>query len=92
MRRIGECSPYSVGRRLLEAHAAASEQAGIYKLTSRLFTDNAASRAAHLAAGFEEVGIQRRHGKLDGEWKDCVLVELLLGEAAAGAPSGGQAD
>ena len=71
-----------VGRRLLDALAAASEQAGLYKLTSRLFADNAASRAAHLAAGFEEVGIQRRHGRLDGEWKDCVLVERLLGEAA----------
>jgi L-amino acid N-acyltransferase YncA len=77
-----------VGRRLLEALAAACEQAGIYKLTSRLFTDNAASRAAHLAAGFAEVGIQRRHGKLDGEWKDCVLVERLLGEAADEAPRG----
>ena len=71
-----------VGRRLLDALVAASEQAGLYKLTSRLLADNAASRAAHLAAGFEEVGIQRRHGRLDGEWKDCVLVERLLGEAA----------
>ena len=71
-----------VGHRLLEELAAASEEAGLYKLTSRVFTDNAASRAAHLAAGFEEVGVQRRHGKLDGEWKDCVLVERLLGEAA----------
>ncbi len=71
-----------VGRRLLDALVAASEQAGLYKLTSRLFADNAASRAVHLAAGFEEVGIQRRHGRLDGEWKDCVLVERLLGEAA----------
>jgi L-amino acid N-acyltransferase YncA len=34
-------------------------------------------------AGIGEVGIQRRHGRLDGEWKDCVLVERLLGEAAA---------
>ena len=32
-----------------------------------------------------EVGVQRRHGRLDGEWKDCVLVERLLGEAADGA-------
>ena len=71
-----------VGRRLLDALVAASEQAGLYKLTSRLFADNAASRAAHLAAGFDEVGIQRRHGRLDGEWKDGVLVERLLGEAA----------
>ena len=36
----------------------------------------------HRAAGFAEVGVQRRHGRLDGEWKDCVLVERLLGEAA----------
>jgi phosphinothricin acetyltransferase len=68
-------------RQLLAALADASEQAGLYKLTSRVFIDNAASRAAHLAAGFEEAGIQRRHGRLDGQWKDCVLVEQLLGPA-----------
>jgi hypothetical protein len=37
--------------------------------------------APRYTAGFEEVGVQRRHGKLDGEWKDCVLVERQLGEA-----------
>jgi L-amino acid N-acyltransferase YncA len=72
-----------LGRRLLEALAAESERQGLYKLTSRVFTTNAASLAAHRAAGFVEVGIQRRHGRLDGEWKDCVVVERLLGEAAA---------
>ena len=71
-----------IGRRLLDAVSAEAERAGLYKLTSRIFTDNGPSRAAHLAAGFEEVGIQRRHGRLDGRWKDCVLVERLLGEAA----------
>jgi L-amino acid N-acyltransferase YncA len=71
-----------LGRQLLAALCEAAEAAGLYKLTSRVFADNAASRAAHLAAGFEEVGIQRRHGRLDGEWKDCVLVERLLGDAA----------
>jgi L-amino acid N-acyltransferase YncA len=73
---------HGLGRRLLEALCDASADAGLYKLTSRIFSDNAASRAVHLSAGFEEVGIQRRHGRLDGEWKDCVLVERLLGEAA----------
>ena len=72
-----------LGRALLEALSAESARAGLYKLTSRIFTDNGASRAVHVAAGFEEVGVQRRHGRLDGEWKDCVLVERLLGEAAA---------
>ena len=50
--------------------------------SSRVFADNAASRAVHRAAGFEEVGIQRRHARLDGRWRDCVLVERLLGDAA----------
>ena len=72
-----------VGRALLVALCDDAERAGYYKLTSRIFTSNAASRALHRAAGFEEVGVQRRHGRLDGEWRDCVLVERLLGEAAA---------
>jgi L-amino acid N-acyltransferase YncA len=71
-----------VGLALLRALCEAAERAGYYKLTALLFTTNAASRALHRAAGFDEVGIQRRHGRLDGEWRDCVLVERLLGEAA----------
>jgi L-amino acid N-acyltransferase YncA len=73
---------HGLGRRLLTELCAESERRGLYKLTSRVFTDNHASRAAHRAAGFEEVGVQRRHGRLDGQWKDCVLVEKLLGKAA----------
>jgi L-amino acid N-acyltransferase YncA len=72
-----------LGRALLEALCDEAAGRGFYKLTSRVFTDNAPSRAVHVAAGFEEVGVQRRHGRLDGRWKDCVLVERLLGEAAA---------
>jgi phosphinothricin acetyltransferase len=77
-----------LGRRLLEELCAESARRGLYKLTSRIFADNLASRASHRAAGFVEVGIQRRHGRLDGEWKDCVLVERLLGDAAAESPAG----
>jgi phosphinothricin acetyltransferase len=71
-----------VGRALLEALAEAAEASGYHKLTSRVFTTNAASLALHRACGFTEVGVQRRHGRLDGEWKDTVLVERLLGDAA----------
>jgi L-amino acid N-acyltransferase YncA len=77
----GAAQGRGVGRALLEALSEAAERAGYYKLTSRIFASNAASRAVHRAAGFEEVGIQRRHGRLDGEWRDCVLVERLLGDA-----------
>jgi L-amino acid N-acyltransferase YncA len=71
-----------LGRDLLIELCAAAERHGIYKLTSRVFSDNHPSLAAHRAAGFEEVGVQRRHGQLDGQWKDCVLVERLLGPAS----------
>ena len=71
-----------VGVQLLNALAYAAEQAGYYKLTSRVFTTNHASLALHRAAGFTEVGVQRRHGRLEGEWKDTILVERLLGDAA----------
>ena len=70
------------GRALLEALVAAAEARGLYKLTSRVLTTNAASLALHRAAGFEVVGIQRRHGRLDGQWRDCALVERLIGDAA----------
>jgi phosphinothricin acetyltransferase len=73
-----------VGSALLAALAEAAEAAGYHKLTSRVFTTNAASLALHRSSGFTEVGIQRRHGRLEGEWKDTVLVERLLGEAARG--------
>jgi phosphinothricin acetyltransferase len=71
-----------VGLALLNALADAAEAAGYYKLTSRVFTTNRSSLALHRAAGFTEVGVQRRHGRLEGEWKDTVLVERLLGDAA----------
>jgi L-amino acid N-acyltransferase YncA len=72
-----------IAKRLLSELASPAERRGIYKLTSRIFTTNRASLALARACGFEEVGIQRRHGRLDGEWKDCMLVERLLGEALA---------
>lgn len=71
-----------LGCTLLRELCEVAERGGFYKLTARIFATNAASRAVHAAAGFHEVGVQRRHGRLDGEWRDCVLVERLLGDAA----------
>jgi phosphinothricin acetyltransferase len=62
-----------------------AEPRGFTKLISRIFPENDASRALCGSLGFREVGIYKRHGKLDGVWKDCVIVEKLLGEAATGA-------
>jgi L-amino acid N-acyltransferase YncA len=71
-----------VGRIALEALCAEAERLGFLKLVSRIFPENAASLALHRKVGFREVGMYRRHGKLDGQWRDCVIVEKLLGEAA----------
>jgi phosphinothricin acetyltransferase len=52
---------------------------------SRIFPANAASRALCRCHGFREVGAYARHGRLDGAWRDVVIVERLLGEAPAEA-------
>jgi phosphinothricin acetyltransferase len=70
------------GRVAMIALLQAAEAAGYWKLLSRIFPENTASRALMAKLGFREVGTYRRHGKLDGVWRDCVIVERLLGEAA----------
>lgn len=60
---------------------------GFWKLVSRIFPENAPSRGLCRKVGFREVGVYYRHGKLDGEWRDTVIVERLLGEAAESAAS-----
>src|SRR3954454_10616906 len=70
------------GRAVLEALFRACEERGFWKLVSRIFPENEASLALARKTGFVEVGMSRRHGKLDGAWRDCVTVEKLLGEAA----------
>jgi L-amino acid N-acyltransferase YncA len=71
-----------LGRAALAALIAECEARGYWKLLSRIFPQNEASLALARSLGFREVGVYRRHGMLDGEWLDCVIVELLLGEAA----------
>src|SRR4029079_8400042 len=66
------------GRRAMEALIAAAETAGFWKLVSRIFVENEASLALMRRLGFREVGRYEKHGKLDGVWRDVVIVELLL--------------
>jgi phosphinothricin acetyltransferase len=75
------------GRLALDALIRACEERGFWKLTSRIFPENTTSLALHERLGFRRVGTYMRHGKVDGVWRDCVIVEKLIGEAAV-EPSG----
>jgi phosphinothricin acetyltransferase len=44
-----------------------------------VFPENTASLALLGKLGFRQVGVYRHHALLDGEWRDCVIVEKLLG-------------
>jgi phosphinothricin acetyltransferase len=66
------------GRAALEALCRAYAERGFWKIVSRIFPENTASLALHERCGFRVVGVYRRHGRLEGEWKDCVIVEKLL--------------
>jgi len=84
---IGEFSIYiheeargrGVGITLLNGLIDAAARAGLWKLLSRVFVENSASRALCLKAGFREVGVYEKHAQLDGVWRDVVIVERLLG-------------
>jgi L-amino acid N-acyltransferase YncA len=62
----------------LKALIAVAAGAGYWKLVSRIFVENRASRALIAAHGFREVGVYEKHAKLDGVWRDVVIVEREL--------------
>jgi L-amino acid N-acyltransferase YncA len=66
------------GRLAMTALLAAAEKAGFWKLVSRVFVENTGSRALLQAVGCREVGIYEKHGRLDGVWRDVVIVERLI--------------
>jgi L-amino acid N-acyltransferase YncA len=70
------------GRAAMDALVGECESRGMWKLLSRVFPENEPSRKLLARVGFREVGTYRRHGKLDGKWRDTVIVERLIGEAA----------
>jgi len=50
----------------------------IWKLVSRVFCRKRRQPDLVCALGFREVGIYQKHGKLDGQWRDVVIVERFL--------------
>ncbi|HEY1750724.1 MAG TPA: arsinothricin resistance N-acetyltransferase ArsN1 family A [Caulobacteraceae bacterium] len=87
-RGIGEFSVYvrrsargrGVGQAAMAALLEAARAGGLWKLTSRIFPENRASLSLMARMGFKEIGVHEAHGKLEGVWKDCVIVELVVPE------------
>jgi L-amino acid N-acyltransferase YncA len=88
---IGEATLYveraargsGAGRALMEDLATEATRRGLHKLVGKIFTSNEPSIALVHSCGWRDVGVHLRHGKLDAEWKDVLVVELLLGDPAA---------
>ena len=75
-----EARGLGTGRILLGALIDAALERGYWKLVSRVFPANVASRALCRACGFREVGVYEKHGWLDGRWVDVVIVERMIPE------------
>lgn len=80
---VGEVSVYvsttssgkGIGKKLLDELVNFAEQNNIWTLQAGIFADNLASIRLHEKGGFRMVGTREKLGKLDGAWKDVVLME-----------------
>ena len=66
------------GRVALDELIKEAKSRGFWKLVSRVFPENRASRALIASLGFREIGVYEKHGMLDGVWRDVVIVERHL--------------
>lgn len=67
-----------IGRALMKDLISDCERAGFWKLVSRVFVENTASRKMLQSIGFREVGTYVNHARLDGMWRNVVIVEFLI--------------
>jgi len=64
-----------IGSRLLESAIAESEKNGIWTLFASVFPENEITLRLHLGKGFRQLGVRHRIAKLDGVWRDTVVLE-----------------
>jgi len=64
-----------IGFALLEALIQAAERLDVWTIQAGVFPENGPSLALHERAGFRRVGTRERLGKVNGQWRDVVLLE-----------------
>lgn len=82
-----EARGLGVGKALLTALVAESEQQGLWTLQAGIFPENTASIRLHEAAGFRLVGRRERIGQLQGQWRDTVLLERRSATVGTATPT-----
>ncbi len=64
-----------IGAALLARLVESCDADGIWTVQAGIFPENTASLALHRRCGFRTVGVRERLGKLNGRWRDVVLLE-----------------
>ena len=80
---VGETSVYvaatargrGVGKALLWRQVNEADAGGLWTLQTAIFPENRASIALHHSAGYETLAVRSRIARLDGVWRDTVLLE-----------------
>ncbi len=68
-------SGQKIGTRLLERLISDSEDNGIWTLQAGIFPENKGSLVIHERLGFRKVGYREKIGKMNGVWRDTILLE-----------------
>jgi phosphinothricin acetyltransferase len=64
-----------IGRTLMQAVVESADAAGIWTIQASMLPENEVTVALHEKFGFRFVGRRDRIAKLDGEWRDTILLE-----------------
>jgi len=80
---VGETAVYvaeeargrGVGKTLLFRQVTEADLGGLWTLQTSVFPENRASIALHHAAGYQTLAVRSRIARLDGAWRDTVLME-----------------
>lgn len=70
-----ESTGKGIGTRLLSAVIEESESKGFWTIQSGIFPENTGSIRLHEKMGFREIGVREKLGKLNGVWRDVVMME-----------------
>ena len=64
-----------IGKKLLQALIESSEKNNLWTLQAGIFPENKSSIKIHEACGFRIVGVREKIGKMNGTWRDTMLLE-----------------